>query len=178
MPSLTLGSSFEDSLQQALKKQKTSQFSSIPTSTQDYTAHKHHHKHHHHHHGHHNHHNHYIDDNMTQEKQAQYHHHHHHHQLHKTTDAVVDATHGTITPISHAQSLDSVMSDIAMSDEELTRQVSPGDLELITEKHFILKPDIYECPCGHFHGPGQDAHHDHDIHSVGLSDHPLLQGPE
>ncbi|KAG7662675.1 uncharacterized protein J8A68_003805 [[Candida] subhashii] len=34
----------------------------------------------------------------------------------------------------------------------------------------------YECPCGHLHGPGQGNHH--DITCVGLSDHPLLIGPE
>ncbi|RLV95373.1 hypothetical protein JA1_001086 [Spathaspora sp. JA1] len=173
MPAVTFDPRFTDSIESALKKQKVDQYSSIPTSTEDFSAHKHHHhKHHHHHHKHHKH----QQDIMTQEKpkQEEHHHHHHKHQHPHTTDAIVDATHGTFTPISNAQSVDTIMSDV----EELSRQVSPGDLELITEKHFILQPDIYECPCGHLHGPGQDAHHDHDIHAVGLSDHPLLQGPE
>lgn len=33
-----------------------------------------------------------------------------------------------------------------------------------------------ECPCGYFHGPGENGHH--DIKAVGFTSRPLLRGPD
>ncbi|KAL6454534.1 hypothetical protein SBY92_004001 [Candida maltosa Xu316] len=85
-------------------------------------------------------------------------------------------THGTFTPITQTHSHEFTM----------TYNNHHIDMDSITEEKFTEKSKninsftheegYKECPCGHLHGPGQGANH--DIHAVGLSDHPLLRGPD
>lgn len=67
--------------------------------------------------------------------------------------AYIDLSQGTMTPL-------------ASEDKDNTEQVMSNAME-VTQA---------ECPCGFLHGPGQGDHF--DIHAVGLSDAPLLRGPD
>lgn len=71
---------------------------------------------------------------------------------------IVNPSIGTLTPVPLDVSMSMSMS-MSMSD----------DMQIDLQPQF-------ECPCGHLHGPGQGSLH--DVHAVGLSDHPLLRGPD
>lgn len=111
--------------------------------------------------------------------------HHHQHQQHEpeyisTGTSLHNTNNGTFTPITQTHSHEYLM----MMGEEtiINNNNNKLDIEMITEDKFfqpqqhIEKPKYEECPCGHLHGPGQGNHH--DIHAVGLSDFPLLRGPD
>lgn len=111
--------------------------------------------------------------------------HHHQHQQHEpeyisTGTSLHNTNNGTFTPITQTHSHEYLM----MMGEEtiINNNNNKLDIEMITEDKFfqpqqhIEKPKYEECPCGHLHGPGQSNHH--DIHAVGLSDFPLLRGPD
>lgn len=112
-------------------------------------------------------------------------HHHQHQQQHEpkyisTGTSLHNTNNGTFTPITQTHSHEYLM----MMGEEtiINNNNNKLDIEMITEDKFfqpqqhIEKPKYEECPCGHLHGPGQSNHH--DIHAVGLSDFPLLRGPD
>ncbi|RCK59329.1 hypothetical protein Cantr_07773 [Candida viswanathii] len=99
------------------------------------------------------------------------------HRSHNTDTASHNPTHGTFTPITQTHSREFILN-----------QESKFDIQMITEESFIEKPnkkeqhhkeedeEMFECPCGHMHGPGQGNHH--DVHAVGLAPVPLLRGPD
>lgn len=69
--------------------------------------------------------------------------------------AYINLSQGTMTPA-------------ASDDKDNTEQVMTDAMEVEVAE--------VECPCGFLHGPGQGDHF--DIHAVGLSDVPLLRGPD
>lgn len=66
----------------------------------------------------------------------------------KGRETLFDSNNGTITPFRTYQEI----VDVEMTDL------------------------LNDCPCGRFHGPGQ-GYHD-DLTAVGLSEFPLLRGPD
>lgn len=70
--------------------------------------------------------------------------------------------------------VDSV-KDVVKPSVSIVIEQNSDEMEVdeITEMKLQNK---FECPCGYLHGPGQ-GHHD-DIHAVGLSNEPLLRGPD
>lgn len=108
-----------------------------------------------------------VNDEQQQHHQAEY---------ISTGTSLHNTNNGTFTPITQTHSHEYLMM---MGEESNSNKL---DIEMITEDKFfqpqqnIEKPKYEECPCGHLHGPGQGNHH--DIHAVGLSDFPLLRGPD